>query len=185
MRWTKASRGGSGAARRNAIPEAFLLPVLLPTSTRSTYLLHSVLAAEQDGFEVHAPASFEILDRTGPLVYGRVSIFPDAEVARVVYSNPEYPVDAAGNILHRPEWAGDSRTRPIVVEPDGLPPPAQDALTLPTGAWLRVRYNGRHGNEHWWYEKWVFNVAVSTAHKPDVFTQTSPSHVYSRLAALR
>src|SRR5918911_4645612 len=94
VQWTKASRGGSGAARRNAIPEAFPLPAQLPTSPRSTYLLHSVFVAEQDGFEVRAPASFEVLDRTGPLVYGRVSLFPDTEVVRVVYSNPEYPIDA-------------------------------------------------------------------------------------------
>ncbi|SDY38910.1 hypothetical protein SAMN05421504_105395 [Amycolatopsis xylanica] len=41
--WTKASRGGAGAARRNAVPVAFPVPGGQPA--------HEVLMNERDGFE--------------------------------------------------------------------------------------------------------------------------------------
>ncbi len=42
--WTKRSRGGSGAVRRSALPEAFLLPEVTPP------FVHEVLLLERDGF---------------------------------------------------------------------------------------------------------------------------------------
>jgi hypothetical protein len=42
--WTKSSRGGAPASRRNAAPVAFVLPALTPP------LVHEVLMREQDGF---------------------------------------------------------------------------------------------------------------------------------------
>lgn len=44
VKWTKESRGGPGAARRNAVPEAFGLP-----SVRAP-LTHTVVLDERDGF---------------------------------------------------------------------------------------------------------------------------------------
>lgn len=44
--WTKRSRGGQAATRRNAVPFGFLLP-----SVQSP-LVHTVTAAERDAFEV-------------------------------------------------------------------------------------------------------------------------------------
>lgn len=45
--WTKKSRGGSEAARRNAAPTAFLLPPGLSSA------LHEIAMRESDSFEPH------------------------------------------------------------------------------------------------------------------------------------
>ncbi|MFE7670667.1 hypothetical protein ACFU5N_00435 [Streptomyces albidoflavus] len=45
--WTKKSRGGPEAARRNAVPTAFLLPVGMGSA------LHDVTARESGSFEPH------------------------------------------------------------------------------------------------------------------------------------
>jgi hypothetical protein len=45
--WTTASRGGTAAARRNAVPVAFVLPVVTPPVT------HDVRLRERDDFVAH------------------------------------------------------------------------------------------------------------------------------------
>ena len=45
--WTKASRGGDAAARRNAVPDGFALPPL------EAHLAHVIRMHECDGFEPH------------------------------------------------------------------------------------------------------------------------------------
>lgn len=46
--WTKRSRGGTEAARRNAVPTAFPLPIL------RTPFVHEVLTDEHDDFQPHS-----------------------------------------------------------------------------------------------------------------------------------
>src|SRR5262245_8404066 len=48
--WTKASRGGAEATRRNAVPEAVTLPLSHITTVGLTGLLHKVAYRETDDF---------------------------------------------------------------------------------------------------------------------------------------
>lgn len=50
--WTKSSRGGPAASRRNAVPVAFVLPALTQP------LVHEVLMREQDGFVAHESTQY-------------------------------------------------------------------------------------------------------------------------------
>ncbi|MBQ0990937.1 hypothetical protein KBX08_12665 [Micromonospora sp. H61] len=57
--WTKRSRGGAEAARRNAVPVSFALPA------RAAPLTHEIDMAEADGFEprerlIHPPYRSEV-----------------------------------------------------------------------------------------------------------------------------
>lgn len=52
--WTKRSRGGDAAARRNAVPVAFRLP------TTGAPLVHEVLMHEHEGFRPHGQTRGEL-----------------------------------------------------------------------------------------------------------------------------
>ncbi|MCL2581903.1 MAG: hypothetical protein FWE35_05545 [Streptosporangiales bacterium] len=56
--WTKQSRGGTGAARRNAVPTAFLLPSVHPPLT------HTVVMDERDDFEPAESLEYALPDKT-------------------------------------------------------------------------------------------------------------------------
>lgn len=74
-KWTKRSRGGAGAARRNATPTAFLLPSVHPPLT------HTVVMDERDGFEPAESLEYARPDNAIVLlkeVYGRLRVHPGA-----------------------------------------------------------------------------------------------------------
>lgn len=56
--WTKQSRGGAGATRRNAAPTAFQLPAVPPPFT------HEVLMHEHDGFQPQSTTREGLRDST-------------------------------------------------------------------------------------------------------------------------
>lgn len=60
--WTKRSRGGVAAARRNAVPSGFPLPSVQPP------LVHTLAAAERDNFEVRESLHYGEPDRADVLL---------------------------------------------------------------------------------------------------------------------
>jgi hypothetical protein len=60
--WTKRSRGGAAAARRNAAPSGFPLPVV------QSPLVHTVMMAEQDDFEPRESVHYGELDQADVLL---------------------------------------------------------------------------------------------------------------------
>jgi hypothetical protein len=173
--WTKASRGGPGATRRNAVAEAFPLP--LPDHRRGTvlpaYFLHQLHCAERAAFHpVPQPLTTgALLDM---LSIDQLSIHPpdDTGIVRVTY-HPRKPT----YLSYARDDSGEYR------------PGGHEALALRIGEWGRVRYNWRHGAtvsvDDWWYDLWVVNVGFFTELRADAFLESPPNRVYSQLSRLR
>ena len=60
--WTKRSRGGQAAARRNAVPSGFPLPTI------QSPLVHTVMMAERDDFESRESLHYGEPDQTEVLL---------------------------------------------------------------------------------------------------------------------
>jgi hypothetical protein len=172
--WTKTSRGGPGATRRNAVPEAFPLPLRdqRKVTVFPALVLHQLHYAERGEFRpMPQPLTTGALLDT--LTIDQLSIHPldDAGIVRVTY----HP--------RRPSYLGYARDDSGEYRPGGL-----EALALRLGEWGRVRYNWRHGAtvsvDDWWYDLWVVNVGFFTEWRADAFLESPPSKVYSQLSRL-
>src|SRR5688500_13604450 len=76
--WTRASRGGSRAVKRNAVPEAVEFPFLESPEHASARLHHSLCYEERAGFA--DPRWRVVMDAgTEPLCVGCVTIDGDAD----------------------------------------------------------------------------------------------------------
>ena len=156
--WTKQSRGGPAAARRNAVPDAFRLPPPPPSPAPSPgCVLLGILMDEADDFRpmFRAPEELSGGDPEAPVLLG-----------------------VRDGLL---------RVLPVAT-PFGMPrrwrrPPA---VRLARGSWLRWQINYRFAGTHhdlWTYRLDTFNVA----HGPgadDLFLGP-PAHDVRELAALR
>ncbi len=159
--WTKASRGGSGAAARNAVPDA--LPVPAPADPASDRLLHDVQFPEGEQFDGQAsmtPLSSQVHIRLEPVV---LRVTSQLVATRFVWS-----------------W-----------HHCGAPErDSHDLFQLSPGQWGRFTCNGRFGAEsscgrEWGYHKTIFNIAFVKQFDSHLFVTTTPSADESRLAVLR
>jgi len=143
--WTKRSRGGEGAQRRAALPLAFELPAF-PAGDAA---YHALLSHEHQGFE---PRDLErrpsLPERDACVLFER-----RGDGIRVGY-----------------QWSGVcGAPRRAQVSPRWL-------MELRLGDYGRVLHNGRFsGENYWWYEQIVFNVAVAAEVTSDLFTRIAPS----------
>lgn len=84
--WTKQSRGGEAAARRNAAPVGFVLPAAGAASA------HVVRMHERDGFEPHAarqdPGKVNVQLREAA---GRLRVFPRVQPPFAMPPRPRRP----------------------------------------------------------------------------------------------
>lgn len=172
--WTKASRGGQGAERRNAVPDAYSLP--LPdqrkVSPQPQYARHQLRCAECEEFRP-TPQQLVTDEMRGTLIIDRLSIHPpdSADILRVTYQ-PRRPA----HLTYARDQSGEYR------------PGGQEALALRLGEWGQIRYNWRHHTLYdgdWWYDLWVVNVGYFTELHTDAFLGDAPSKVYSQLSRLR
>lgn len=159
--WTKASRGGADAGRRNATPDALPLPPFRDASAKCLY--HDNRFLERNRFRHDADLAESTLQqqlRIEPLV---LSIAADTITARFVWS-----------------WhqcgAPDRKS--------------QDLFRLTLGEWGRFIVNGRFGAEsttgrEWGYHKTVFNIALTPNFIPSLFVDSGPRSTASLLAALK
>jgi len=154
-RWTKESRGGPGAALRNATPTALSLPA---EQTRAGEVrVHGVAFDERTGFE---PTS-------------TLTVCNLIEFHRVV---PGLELRAE---------AGTLRVRFIWTYFLGAPRRSHGrAIRLLPGQWCRLIYNGRHGLDRTWaYESTVLNVAYGPV-DPSAFLDSEPLETQDHREAL-
>ncbi len=159
--WTKASRGGADAGRRNATPESLLLPQVRDANVKCLY--HDNRFLERNRFRHDADLAESTLQqqlRIEPLV---LSIAADTITARFVWS-----------------WhhCGAPERK------------SQDLFRLTLGEWGRFIVNGRFGAEstagrEWGYHKTVFNIALTPEFIPTLFVDSVPHSQVSLLAALK
>jgi hypothetical protein len=164
-RWSKQSRGGAAAARRNAVPQVLALPLANQPSPHRGVLQHTVFFDEAQGF---APPARSVLtpQEAVPLRVGAVQIEPGPAWVTVTF---EYDARVVG--------------RPFRYAPPGGIPSTR--FVLEVGQWGRVRYNGRFSDDEWWYEQRVVNVGLFGHLEPGVFIATEPRFTISELAHLR
>lgn len=195
--WTKQSRGGGEATRRNAVPEAF--PVHVPGTAE--VLVQEVEAHERDDFV--ASHTVRTLDRLPECDPSRLRLpgGQDEEPHRGVAGVTRKTRDAMavrdavapvtrGVFLREAEGRLD-----VVVSPPAARSPAYGPRRLfalepgQRGCW---RFNGRFTPDgcgchahRWWYEKWVVHVAYVGGTPPvDLFTRREPTHLVDDLVRL-
>jgi hypothetical protein len=164
--WSKASRGGPSAARRNAVPEELPLPTAGAGKRGDTLIQHTVFYGEGNDF---ASPSHDALtaEGAGVIRVGCVRVEPLAGGVRVVF---EYDPRRAG--------APPRDTHPRAS--------AKTGFELGAGEWGRVLYNGRFSSDEggWWYEKTVVNVGCHDEAKAEAFVSTPPQYTINRMARL-
>lgn len=148
--WTKKSRGGQGAAKRNSVPEVVPFAGDL-SAPDGSHAFHLIDFDEREDFSPRE--TFSIKASAAVTGLGCVSLREKGEELEVTYG-------------HRPEVAGaPARARRFH---------AATVMTLPKGAWGRVAYNGRFADADtgtWWYEKRVFNIQNHSTGRP-IFSGT-------------
>jgi hypothetical protein len=169
--WTKVSRGGAGAVKRNSTPEAVIFPCFLGFhATDFRFHIHDVRFTEAAAFSLDETVAYE---EGSVWKNGCVRLVPEGDVLRILFEYGGHSggtparemFDAAGNCLLLNE----------------------EAFRLRVGEWGRVSYNGRFScvdTGNWWYEKHIFNIGMVLRAPEDWFAQSKPHHVYSRMAQL-
>lgn len=161
--WTKASRGGSNAARRNNVPEQIPIPTGLGAVSAHSLVFHQVKYTEDDDFLEPRLNRVEVqaMPEEGSRYNNFLVVRPSDGTLRVVCEWGNVP--------------GAPKRYPTCTE-----------TVLQPDQWMRVRYNIRRsrGEEQWIYEKWVFNVAIPATLSPRIFLDNEPSKVQSEMADL-
>lgn len=160
IRWTKASRGGAAAERRNALPAALPLPSLAGATVG--YLLHDVQFLEWENF-----ACRENVAESDALTHVRL----EPVILRVTKAHV-----AVRFIWSRRHCGAPKRD-------------AHDLFRLEPGDWGRFVCNGRFGADSsagraWEYHMSVFNIASVEDYDRMVFIHYPPKAEAARLAVL-
>lgn len=167
--WTKVSRGGENAAKRNAVPEVASLPVqhLIEVNKNNTdnkddlvLIHHRVTCEEENGFSPREKIHLNPTLR--PFIVGGVTIqYSDDEV------NAVFQYDRGCGAPDR-SWA-------------------RKTIHMTVNQWGQIAYNGRFvaGWEGpWYYEKTVVNVGIFERLRPDVFTKQEPASRFTAMGDL-
>ncbi len=181
--WTKASRGGDGAVKRGRVPDAVELPQSpfpsSATADKYPFYLHLLWYTEYHGYDVRSeylksdvaanPIS-EILNRDGV----KVSFSGDSLAVRYQW---DWNLGAPGRRTQ------DSTGTFVPVHHS----PEQKAFELQIGQWGRILFNGRHSDwddGRWTYSQHTFNIGLFLNPPQNVFLETAPVKVYSKMAHL-
>ncbi|MEQ8677094.1 MAG: hypothetical protein RLP44_15070 [Aggregatilineales bacterium] len=161
IQWTKASRGGEGASRRNTVPDALTL-AKLPQTLPPLPLVHQrTVYAEAADFQPSVTQT-EIHDLmlNRHVFIGCVRIISQTAQLQLTYQPGISCAGAPKRTFTRKEF---------VLKPD---------------TWARIGYNGRFGwASGWSYHKTVFNIAYISATGGDIFAN-EPAHTFSDFADL-
>ena len=154
--WTKESRGGQDANRRNAVPIVAKLPV---PSTKSKLVVHTLTYKEEDNFLT--PIDEVSTDQSLPLTLAFINI---KQVGPDVLVSVRY-----NHSMGAPER--NSIRKDIRISPD---------------EWVQILSNGRFGGDiEWFYRHEAFNIAYLTEPDSRIFTHSAPKVAFSTLALLR
>ena len=162
--WSKQSRGAPGAIKRNAVPEALIIPLAGRPKAGCGLIEHLSGFYEYNDFEDPNPTlAFESFDPEEAVRYGCVLVRKQDEGLRVSWE-------------YRPEDAG----MPL------RPTKRHDSFHLNPNQWGQVIYNGRYSSDEggWWYKKTVLNIGLFDAPEAKVFVETTPAVVFDKTAIL-
>ncbi len=158
VHWTKSSRGGAEATKRNAVPNA--LPISL-TQTSETGLLQYICYREETQFTAKESTTLLLLERNYTI--GATIISPTNTDGALVKFRWSYWTSGAPERLNN-----------------------RKDLTLVPGEWCQVLWNGRFTDGdtgQWWYEKHVVNIAVGDISR-QLFRETAPTYRHDATALL-
>lgn len=159
--WTKASRGGPGAARRNAVPKS-MEPAPAARRARRGQLAHQRLEyREEREFQPVETVEIASLPQSGAITLVGLRIALTPERLEVFYR--------AGREAGHPERYA----------------PAEPVLRLASGDWGRVQDNGRYSSASgpWRYRQTTWNIGWFSALPDDPWVEP-PAKSYSALAGL-
>jgi hypothetical protein len=159
--WTKASRGGIGARRRNELPRSLPLPLECFTAKCA---IHRVGFSEFNDF--HCIES---------ITKGRA--FSDLNIRDLVLI-----MDGDSLVIelrHDPNNAAiANRIYPV----QNIP-----AFSLNADEWGQLLYNGRYvvdDTGDWWYEQNIYNIGLFSKVTVDRFVATKPTKRFAEMASL-
>ncbi len=160
--WTKASRGGANAGRRNSVMEVARVPVERIQEANPTLVEHILGYDESENY--HSPREQIRLNSTvRPIAAGCVAItFTDD----TLFATFRYDMGCGG--APDRSWIHKS-------------------LRVPLNRWGQIVYNGRFvpgWAGDWWYEKHVVNAGIFDLLKPGIFTHSDPAYRFSAMADL-
>jgi hypothetical protein len=147
--WTKLSRGGEAATRRNAIPDAFPL-----TRIDGTYVANRYSVDEENDFRPRILEEYSL--PSPPRLHEELILRQTGEGAFSI------------GVLHTHRTGAPYRRRQDPVFKLG---PGEIGRVVVNG-----RHSGYHG---WRYRKATYNVAVGSGMGLDVFLGREPDHVFS------
>lgn len=160
--WTKASRGGEGAVKRNAVPEATILPLSRIETAGRTGLLHKLAYREENGF-ARQDEALQLDPLLSKLIVGCITINLDRDTVSASF---RYRWSCCGSPER--EWT-------------------RKTLRMAEGEWGQMVYNGRFVDSdggRWWYEKKAINIGLFSELSDDVFTRSAPTYRFSAMAHL-
>lgn len=165
--WTKASRGGKLAERRNRVPNT--LPLTIPEDFPSI-IWHSVQFSERNEFATPCVNERRTHEAEELFRYAKVEILlqEKAAVLTFIYQSGGAPVRA-------------------FYSKQGVPVAPAHSITIPPRRWAAVEHNGRYAERfdgNWWYEHIVVNVALLPIPATNIFTSSPPIERYCQLAHL-
>ena len=165
--WTKASRGGEGARRRNESPTELALPL---SGFAKPAAMHILDIFEWYGFELRERV--ECWDSIGEIRHPFLDIQAEDNIVQVRFRrNPQ-------------NWAIANRT---YVDDNGQPVLEAEAFVLRTDEWGRIRFNARFTDidtGEWYYQHIVCNVGCFPSVQLDRFLATKPNYQFVELATL-
>lgn len=152
IQWSKASRGGKGAALRNAVPDTFPLPpVWEGIAQEATVLYHHVCYHEFNRF------TNPIITLTVKHLQPEQWNYWERGVALRIESE---------KIGVQWQWTADMGAPERSRYPRGI-------AVLSPQTWVKLRHNGRMENyNNWKYQESVVRIGVSAIYDPLLFTGT-------------
>jgi hypothetical protein len=158
--WTKTSRGGTGATRRNSTPDAYTLPDSALHISNAVFLLHTVNYREQNDFQ-QPGETVEQKERSNPFRYNCLKLSLTEDILDVTLE------------WERSEGAPKRHAFP------------RTGFCVQNGQWGRVLYNLRAAWEgNWVYKKHVLNIGLFPRSAPGIFLEGVPVHIYRDMAQL-
>jgi hypothetical protein len=165
--WGKGARGGAGAARRNATPEALLLKEPPKWEPSGNGLHHQVFVTGYGNFtKVHTTEKVENIDVSRTFNVGCVHLILDEGTLKAMY---QY----TGNCAGMPQR--------------GTFIPYEASVLQSAGEWGQFIYNGRYvywNTGGWHYQKHVINIGLVASFVSDLFLACPPLYQHHDLAIL-
>jgi hypothetical protein len=166
--WTKASRGGNNARRRNLLPRCLPLPLECFTARcavhRAEFSEHSEFRLVESVAKASSLFELGIRDLAMELDGDCLLVHLLRDPQNAAAANRVYR-DEPGNVVDKIR-----------------------AFALQAGEWGQLRYNGRYvdfDTGHWWYEQSVCNIALFSDVAADRFVATPPTKRFAEIARLR